>query len=34
MVRDPFTGKYRRKRLFVLTPGHSRKAFRLLCRNP
>jgi transposase len=30
MVRDPFTGKYRRTRLFVLTLGHSRKAIRLL----
>jgi hypothetical protein len=24
-VRDPFTGKYRRTRLFVLTLSHSRK---------
>jgi len=30
MVRDPFTGKYRRTRLFVLTLGHSRKSVRLL----
>jgi transposase len=30
MVRDPFTGKYRRTRLFVLTLGYSRKSVRLL----
>jgi transposase len=30
MVRDPATGTYRRTRLFVLTPGYSRKAVRLL----
>jgi transposase len=30
MLRDPQTGKYRRKRLFVLTLGHSRKSVRLL----
>jgi transposase len=30
MVRDPLTGKYRRRRLFVLTLGYSRKAVRLL----
>jgi transposase len=31
MVRDAQTGKYRRTRLFVLTPGFSRKCVRLLC---
>jgi transposase len=30
MVRDPQSGKYRRTRLFVLTPGYSRKSVRLL----
>lgn len=30
MVRHPKTGKYRRTRLFVLTPGYSRKSIRLL----
>src|SRR5499433_3134373 len=30
MVRDAQAGKYRRTRLFVLTPGYSRKAVRLL----
>ena len=30
MVRDPQGGKYRRTRLFVLTPGYSRQSVRLL----
>jgi hypothetical protein len=30
MVRDASTGKYRRTRLFVMTPGYSRKSVRLL----
>ncbi len=30
LVRDPDSGKYRRTRLFVLTPGCSRKCVRLL----
>jgi hypothetical protein len=30
MVRDPQTGKYRRRRLFVLTLGSSRKSVRFL----
>ena len=30
MVRDPYSGRYRRTRLFVLTLGYSRKAVRLL----
>lgn len=30
MVRDPYSGKYRRTRLFALTLGHSRKAVRIL----
>jgi transposase len=30
MVRDPFSGKYRRTRLFVMTLAYSRKAVRLL----
>ena len=30
MVRDPASGKYRRTRLFVLTPGYSRKTVGLL----
>jgi len=30
MVRDPQSSKYRRTRLFVMTPGYSRKAVRLL----
>ena len=30
MVRDPDSGKHRRTRLFVLTPGCSRKAVRLI----
>jgi transposase len=30
MVRHPVTRKYRRTRLFVFTPGYSRKSVRLL----
>ena len=30
MVRDPYSGRYRRTRLFVLTLGYSRKCVRLL----
>lgn len=30
MVRDPYSGRYRRTRLFVLTLGYSRKCIRIL----